>query len=50
MLNSGAFLNSFSAIERYLRHTTRSDRQTTFYQLIEQAAKSDRAVRRYEDD
>jgi predicted transcriptional regulator len=50
MLNSETFLSSFAVIERYLRNYASTERQTTFYQLVEQVARSNSAVRHYEKD
>ncbi len=50
MLNSDAFISTFSAIESWLRKQTRAERSVSFYQLVEQASKGNSSVRRYRDD
>jgi len=44
------FLDSFCRIEKYLRESTQSNRSEKFYELIEKASRSNRAVRVREDD
>lgn len=50
MLNSNAFLEIFSAIEKWLRQQADADRSVSFDQLVERAASRNRAVHRYKDD
>lgn len=50
MLNSDAFLNTFAAIEAWLRKQAAADRSASFYQLVERASEKNSAVRRYRDD
>ncbi|NWF79740.1 MAG: CBS domain-containing protein [Chloroflexi bacterium] len=50
MSNITAYLDSFAAIERHLRGVTKRGREATFYTLVDEAARSDSAVRRYRDD
>ena len=50
MLNSAAFLTTFSSIEAWLRKQLSADRSVSFYQLVERAAEKNSSVRRYRDD
>lgn len=50
MRNSDAFLAIFSEVEKWLRAATGADRTASFYQLVERAATSTPALRRYKDD
>lgn len=50
MTNSDAFLDSFSAIEKHLRSRTRSDRFTSFIDLVNKASNSMPEVKTYRDD
>lgn len=50
MLNSAAFLNTFSSIEAWLRKQVGTDRSVSFHQLVERAAEGNSSVRRYRDD
>lgn len=50
MANSDIFLDAFAAIETYLRRRCGINRRATFYQLVDDAARSLPNVRRYRDD
>jgi hypothetical protein len=50
MLNSDHFLADFNKIERYLRQTTKKGKGAGFYQLVDVAAKTVPAIRRFKDD
>lgn len=50
MSNADRFLATFNKIERHLRTMTRSDKGTSFFTLVTQAAKKDAVVRRYDTD
>jgi hypothetical protein len=50
VLNSAAFLNTFSSIEAWLRKQVGTDRSVSFHQLVERAAEGNSSVRRYRDD
>lgn len=50
MKNSQTFLDSFAAIEKWLRSLVSANRATGFYQLVEIASRSNRTVARYRDD
>jgi predicted nuclease of predicted toxin-antitoxin system len=48
--NSDTFLDSFTDIERHLRSLGNANRSTSFYQLVDTAARNDRVVARYSSD
>ena len=50
MKNSDKFLEIFSAIEKKLKTITNLDRQSSFYQLVENASRKHPAIRHYKDD
>lgn len=50
MRNSEKFIATFAAVEDWLRKQADADRSISFYQLVERAASSNRAVYRYRDD
>lgn len=50
MRTSDAFLTIFSDIEKWLRASVGAEKTTSFYQLVERTAESNRIVRRYKDD
>ena len=50
MKNSQTFLDSFAAIEKWLRSLVSANRATGLYQLVEIASRSNRTVARYRDD
>jgi CBS domain-containing protein len=50
MKNSQAFLDSFAAIEQWLRSLLSANRATSFYQLVDMASRTTRTVARYSDD
>lgn len=50
MSNATTFLNSFAAIEKYLRARSDADRHASFYQLVDRASSVLPAVRRHRDD
>lgn len=50
MANSDAFIQTFSQVENWLRKKVNAERSASFYHLVELAARSNKAVRRYKDD
>jgi len=50
MRNSESFLDSFVAIEKWLRGTVGAERWVSFYGLVDIAAKENRVVARFRDD
>ncbi len=48
--NSDRFLSAFGSIEHYLRTLTGEPKRTRFYTLVDKAAETNAAVRRYADD
>lgn len=50
MPNSDSFLETFSALEAWLRRKANAERSVSFHELVERVARTDRAVRRCKDD